>query len=218
MADEATTQDTGADETSIDTASETQESAQDAGAEQQGEAALGDAGKKALDAMKAKWKDADRIAKENAAALAALQAKLEGKESEHKQALEAQRVKDEALALANDRIKKAEIRAAAKGKVADEALADLPVLMADALSEIEVGSDGEVDASRITEAINDLISKKPYLAAQGSRFQGSADGGARNDATAKPAQFTQADLARMTPDQIADAEAKGHFDQLLGRT
>lgn len=212
MADEATQETAGADETSVDTTSTEQGAATDAGNEQQGEAALGDAGKKALDAMKAKWKDADKLAKENATALAALQAKLDGKESEHKQTLEAQRVKDEAIAAANQRILSAEIRAAAKGKVADEALPDLSRLMD--LSDIEVGADGEVDASQIAKAIDNLIASKPYLAAQGSRFQGSADGGARNDTT-KLAQLTQADMARMSPEQIAEAHDKGQFDDLI---
>lgn len=216
MADEATTQDTAvADETSVDTSTTEQQSATDEAAtdQQQDEANLGDAGKKALDAMKAKWKDADRLAKENAAALAALQAKVDGKEAEHQQTLAAQRAKDDALAAANTRILSAEVRAAAAGKLNDpaDALAYLD------LSSFEVGDDGSVDSDAIGSAISDLISKKPYLAAQGSRFQGSADGGARNDAS-KPAQLTRADLARMTPEQITDAEAKGQFDGLLGRT
>lgn len=210
MADEATTQD-GVDETSVDTndqASESTDSTAD-----QGEAALGDAGKKALDAMKAKWKEADRVAKENASALAALQARIDGKEAEHQQTLEAQRVKDEALAAANQRILSAEIRAAAAGKMNDpaDALAYID------LSSFEVNDDGSVDSDAIGSAISDLISKKPYLAAQGSRFQGSADGGARNDST-QPAQLTRADMERMSPEQIDAAMDKGQFDRLLGRT
>lgn len=210
MTEEATTQETGADETSVDTASTEQGTATDASTDQQGEAALGDAGKKALDAMKSKWKEADRLAKENAAALAALQAKLEGKESEHQQALEAQRVKDEAIAAANQRILSAEIRAAAAGKLNDpsDALAYIDP------TSFEVGEDGSVDSAAISAAIADLVTKKPYLAAQGSRFQGSADGGARKDDT-RPAQLTRADMARMTPQQIDDAFKKGQFSDLL---
>lgn len=210
MTEEATTQETGADETSVDTTSTEQGTATDASTDQQGEAALGDAGKKALDAMKSKWKEADRLAKENAAALAALQAKLEGKESEHQQALEAQRVKDEAIAAANQRILSAEIRAAAAGKLNDpsDALAYIDP------TSFEVGEDGSVDSAAISAAIADLVTKKPYLAAQGSRFQGSADGGARKDDT-RPAQLTRADMARMTPQQIDDAFKKGQFSDLL---
>lgn len=190
MADEATMQETaGADETSVDTA-EARRSATDDDADQQGEAALGDAGKKALDAMKAKWKDADRVAKEREAELAALKARLEGKESEHQQALEAQRIKDEAIAAANQRILSAEVRAAAAGKLNDpaDALAYID------LSSFEVGADGSVDSDAIGDAINDLISKKPYLGAQGTtRFQGSADGGARKDS--RPASLDEQVLA-----------------------
>jgi hypothetical protein len=219
MADEATTDSTteGADQTSVDTSSDAQGSATDAGAEQQGEAALGDAGKKALDAMKAKWKEADRLAKENATALAALQAKLDGKDAEHQAAQEAQRIKDDALAAANERILKAEIRAAAKGKVADEALADLSALMN--LSDLEVGSDGEVDASQIAQAIDDLIASKPYLAAQRKRFEGSADGGARNGAT-QPTQLSEADVKRLYAEkkygEIDQAKKDGRLNDYLG--
>jgi hypothetical protein len=217
MADEATTENNeGVDETSVDTSGEAQGSATESGTEQQGEAALGDAGKKALDAMKAKWKEADRLAKENASALAALQAKIDGKEAEHQKALEAQRVKDEALSAANKRILSAEMRAAAAGKLNDpaDALAYID------LDSFEVGEDGAVDAEAIAEAIADLISKKPYLAAQsGQRFQGSADGGARNDAT-KVSQLSEADVKRLYAEkkyaEIDQAKKDGRLNDYLG--
>lgn len=208
MADEATQETTGADETSVDTNNEAAATEVDP----PGADALGDPGKKALDAMKAERKAARDEAAALKAQLDALQAKVDGREAEFAAQQEAQRVKDEALAAANERILKAEVRAAAKGKVADEALADLPRLMD--LSEIEVGSDGEVDASQIARAIDNLIASKPYLAAQGSRFQGSADGGARKDDT-KVAQLTRSDMERMTPEQIVEARAKGQFNDLL---
>jgi hypothetical protein len=210
-------QDTTTEAAAESTGDSTEATATEATTETQateGETALGDAGKKALDAMKAKWKAAEQQAKDTAARLAELEAKAAGTEAEHKAAQEAQRVKDEALAVANDRILKAEVRAAAASKLTDpqDALRFLD------LSDFEVGSDGEVDASQVAKAIDDLIASKPYLAAQGGqRFQGSADGGARNDAT-KVAQLGQADISRMTPDQVAEAEAKGQFDDLLGRT
>lgn len=216
MADQASesTTDQGADQTSADTSTTEvpDQSATDTGAEDQGQAALGDAGKKALDAMKAKWKEADKLAKDNAAALAALQAKVDGKEAEHQAAAEAQKVRDEALATANKRILSAEVRAAAAGKLNDpsDALAYID------LTSFEVGEDGSVDADAIGAAVTDLISKKPYLAAQGGRkFQGSADGGARNDAT-KAAQLTESDLDRMTPEQIDKARKEGRLNDLLG--
>lgn len=210
MADEATTENTAVTETSGDN----NQQAAATEAEIPGAEALGDPGKKALDAMKADKKAAEARARDLEQQLAALTAKAEGKEAEHKAAQDAQRLKDEALAVANDRILKAEVRAAAAGKLSDPADA-LKFLD---LSEFEVGSDGEVDASQVAKAIEDLIASKPYLAAQGGqRFQGSADGGARNDAN-KVAQLTRAEMARMSPEQIDAAMNAGQFDQMLGRS
>lgn len=176
----------------------------------EGEKALGDAGKKALDAMKAARNDARAEAAELKAKLEALEAAAAGKEAEHAAAVEAQRVKDEAIAAANERIKKAEVRAQAAGKLNDPADA-LKFLD---LSEFEVDSDGEVDTSSIAQAIKDLIEERPYLAAQGGRFQASADGGARNE-SAGTGQLTRADLDRMSPDEIDKAHREGRFADVL---
>ena len=215
MADEATTTSTeAAAETSGDSteAPATEVTTETSVAATDGEAALGDAGKKALDAMKTKWKEAETARKALEADFNAFRAKAEGKEAEFTAAQEARRIKDEALSVANQRILKAEVRATAAGKLSDPADA----LRFLDLSDFEVGSDGEVDSSQIAKAIDDLISTKPYLAAQGGqRFQGSADGGARNDAN-KVAQLSEADMSRMTPEQIDAARKAGQFNDLLG--
>ena len=214
MSDDTTTE--TAAETSGD-GTESQATATEATTETtstEGEAALGDAGKKALDAMKAKWKEADAARKALEADFAAFKAKADGKEAEFTAAQDAQRVKDEALAAANDRILKANVRAEAAKKLTDpqDALRFLD------LSDFEVGSDGEVDSSQIAQAIDNLIESKPYLAAQGGKkFTGSADGGARNDAT-KVSQLGQSDMDRMTPEQKVAAYDAGQFDHLLGRS
>lgn len=106
-------------------------------------------------------------------------AKFEGREAEHEKALADQKVKDEALAAANARIAAAELRAAAKGKVADDVLSDIHLFINP--SNFEVKEDGSVDTEAITAAVTDLINKKPSLAAQGGRFQGHGDGGARKE-------------------------------------
>lgn len=175
-----------------------------------GEESLGDPGKKALDAMKAKWRSAEDRAKAAEAAAAAALAKAEGKEQEFAAAEQRRQVEQEALAKANTRILKAEIRAQATAKLADPTDA---LLYLD-LSSFEVGDDGDVDAQAISAAIDDLIKSKPYLAAQGRRFQGGADGGARKESTV--AQLTQADLAGMSPDAIVQAKAEGRLNNLLG--
>lgn len=186
-----TTTDETAGQTSADTSTEV-ESATDTTTE--GEAALGDAGKKALDAMKAKWKDADKLAKDNAAALAAIQAKLDGKEAEHQAAQEKAATEAAALAKANDRIRRSEVKAAAKGVLADPADA-YKFLDLDAF---EVSDDGEVDEAAITAALEDLVKSKPYLAVQdGKRFQGGADGGTRKES------------GKSVDDQIAEAMKAG---------
>jgi hypothetical protein len=205
---ESTTETAG--ETSADTSSQAETATAEATATTEATEALGDAGKKALDAMKAERKAARDAAATEKARADALQAKLDGKEAEFTAAQEAQRVRDEALEAANQRILKAEIRAAAAGKLNDpaDALAYID------LSLFEVGDDGSVDSDAIGSAVSDLISKKPYLAAQGQRFQGSADGGARNEAGGTQ-QLTRADMARMTPQQIDEATREGKFADLL---
>ena len=139
---------------------------------------LGDAGKRAIDAMKAERNAAKTQAAELKAQLDDLRAKAEGREAEHAAQLAAQKVRDEALAVANDRILKAELRAASTGKLADPADA----LRFLDLSSFEVGDDGAVNADAITAAIQDLITKKPYLAAATAPKFGSADAGVRNGA------------------------------------
>ena len=156
-----------------------------------GTESLGDAGKQALDRMKTERNAARAEAKRLADEFAALRAQVEGREAEHKATLEAQRVKDEALSAANQRILKAEIKAASAGKLADP----LDALRFLDLGTFEVGDDGDVDSSAIASAIDELITDKPYLAAQGSRFKGEADGGARKE---RPESDIDADIAAAT--------------------
>ena len=184
----------------------------------EGEPALGDAGKKALDAMKADRNAARLQAKEFAAELAALRAQAEGRAAEHEAEQAAQKVRDDALSAANERIKKAEVRAVAAGKLADpnDALKFLD------LSSLEVGDDGDIDASAVESLITDLINSKPYLAAQSStRFQGSGDGGARNE-SGQPSQLTHEDVKRLSAegkhDEIVRAKAEGRLNNILNPT
>lgn len=210
MTDETTTE---APETVSETSADTSTETEAATAPEPSETTeLGDAGKKALDAMKAKWKAAEASAKERDAKLAELQAKIDGKEAEYAAEQKARELETAALSKANERILKAEVRAAAAAKLADPADA----LRFIDLSDFEVGADGEVDAQAIGDAIDNLVTTKPYLAAQGGkRFQGTADGGARNDAT-KVGQLSETDLSRMSPEQIESARKEGRLNDLLG--
>lgn len=117
---------------------------------------LGDAGKKALDAMKGKLK-AERQKR------IAAEAALADNANEDEDTKARQQAESAALAKANARIVKAEVRAVAAGKLADPADA----LNFIDLDDFEVGEDGDVDQDEIAEAIDDLLRRKPYLAAQG---------------------------------------------------
>jgi hypothetical protein len=112
----------------------------------------------------------------------------------------------------NARIVRAEIKAAATGKLVDpsDALVYLDV------SQFEVSEDGEVDSTKLTAAIEDLLTRKPHLGAKPEkRFQGSGDGGATGR-EAGPAQLTRADLKGKSPEWIAKAKAEGRLKNLLG--
>lgn len=176
----------------------------------EGEDALGDPGKKALEAMKAQRKAAQDEARALKAELEAFKAREAGREAEHAAEVEKQKAKDEALSAANRRILSAELRAAAKGKLADPSDAGLFI----DLSEFDVSDDGDVDTDALNSAIDDLLLRKPHLAATDKRFQGTADGGATKDAGVK--QLTREELKSLSPEQIVAAEAAGQLKNVLG--
>lgn len=177
-----------------------------------GAEALGDPGKKALDAMKAERTAAKAEAKAVRDEFAAFKAAAEGKAAEYVAEQEKRKVEDAALAKANQRILKSEIRAIAAGKLADpkDALLHLD------LDQFEVGNDGEVDTAAITAAIEDLVKSKPYLAAQGGK-PGTVFESPGAHRTGTPAgQVTEAEFNNMTPAQINTARAAGRLDAILG--
>lgn len=161
-----------------------------------GEDALGDPGKRALDAMKADRNAAREAATKAAAELDQLRAKIAGTEAEHAARIEREKVQADAMAKANERIARAEVRAAAAGKLADPADA----LRFINLSDLEVSADGETDAAAIAALVDDLIKKKPYLAAASAPKFGSADGGVRNGVVPEPPIDTQIQAANAAGD------------------
>jgi hypothetical protein len=167
---------------------------------------LGDAGKKALDAMKAKW----RAARDELRALKAQQDA--GKPTDDG---------DLAAAIAKAR---AEVKAETlRERVLDRIEAKAARLFADPEDAVALLGrradefiDGDkVDSDEIVEALEDLLKKKPHLAATAQRrFAGSADGGARKGS--KPDQLTRNDLKSMTPQQIVEAQDAGRLNDLMG--
>lgn len=171
----------------------------------EGADALGEPGKRALAAMKDKLKAEKARRRE-------LEQQLADKDGADEAATARRKAEAAALARANSRILKAEIRAAAKGRLNDpkDALTFLN------LDQFEVGEDGDIDTEEIDEAIEDLLKAKPYLAAAtAKRFQGSGDGGAARKAS-RPKQLTRADLKTMTAEEIDKARADGRLDDLMG--
>lgn len=58
--------------------------------------------------------------------------------------------------------------------------------------------DDEIDVDAITDALGDLAEKKPHLLAQGKKFEGDADGGARQTKTARPKDLGEAVSRRLS--------------------
>ncbi|QDH92110.1 head scaffolding protein [Streptomyces phage Dubu] len=204
------------DETPLAPAEEGQEPVQDAGegtGEPEGADALGDAGKKALDSMKTRWKaerDARRKLEEE---LESLRTPKPSGDDDQADAAEIKRqATREANAKANARIIRSEIKAAAAGKLADpsDALAYLDP------SAFELDANGDVDAEELADAIEDLLTRKPYLAATTRpRFQGTGDGGAARKASG-PSQLSRQDLKSMSPEAIVKAKREGRLKDVLG--
>lgn len=146
--------------------------------------------------------------------LAALKQQLADKDKPADEAaLDAARREAETAAneRANERIVKAELRAAAAGKVSNltalTRLADV--------SQIDVDQDGNPSADDIEDAITQFLTDFPEFAADKSKFTGSADQGSKGKQT-KPGQLTQNDLKNMSPEQINAARDAGLLDKLLG--
>ncbi|MEU3161400.1 hypothetical protein ABZ753_28830 [Streptomyces griseoincarnatus] len=186
-------------------------------ADPEGAEQLGDPGKKALDTMKAKLK-AEREKRRTLEAQLAERDKPADGEQPDAEALTRQ-AEAQALARVNERLVKAEVRAAAAGKLANPADAALFLDIA----QFEVDDDGNVDADEVADAIEDLLKSRPYLAAQGGstkpRFQGTADSGARKG-NGRPSQLSESDVKRLAAAgkhaEIVKAQQEGRLDDYLG--
>lgn len=152
-------------------------------ADEQDDEPLGPAGQKALAAEKTRRREQSakrRAAEERTAELEAELARLRTGDGD-KDGIDVEAIRREAeqsaRASANARVLRSEVKAAAAGRLADPGDA-LRFLDLDA---IEVGPDGEIDEDEVADAIGDLLTRKPYLAAAPAapRFQGGADQGAR---------------------------------------
>lgn len=175
---------------------------------------LDDPGKKALDAMKGKWhseRDRRKAAEQELAALKAQEG--EDRKSDNRpdpDEIRKQAKAEAAVEVLRDRVMdKVETKAAKLFADPEDARALLASHVDDFIE------NGKVELDAIEEALDDLLKRKPHLAAQGGRrFQGSADGGARKGNG--PAQLTRDDLKGMSPKEIVKAKAEGRLRDVLG--
>jgi hypothetical protein len=173
---------------------------EDATPDPEGAEALGDPGKKALDAMKAKWKAAEKRATEAAQRAADLEA-MQNKTAEERAEFQRQREVEQAvLAKVQKMAARNGLLAAAKGEMIDPS--DVLVYIDPAA--VVVNEDGEVENADALVA--DLLARTSHLAAaqRGGKVGGSADAGARK--TPPPVSIDE---------QIAEATAKGDYRTVI---
>lgn len=175
---------------------------------------LGDKGKRALDAMKAKLRDERTKRKAAEAENATLKAKPADGTSDEQAIREQARVEARAESLRERALDRLEAKAARLFADPEDARAYLG-------SKVEDFIDGDaIDTEAITDALEDLLKRKPYLAATVApggkpRFEGTGDGGARKGATG-PKQLNESDVKKMTAEQIDEAHRKGQLRDYLG--
>lgn len=222
-----TQQDDVVDETSVDDTDDGDTGSDD---QQDGDKPLGPAGEKALQAEKEKRKAAQAelrqwkalgLTPEQIRELQKAGGKGGGKTGDEADEVDVDKVRAEAKAEAQSEAlrERVEDKIEAKAhKFADPEDAVATLLRKHGIEEFIDGTKVDVDA--ITEALDDLLKTKPYLAAQGGkRFQGGGDGGTRKES--RPAQLTKADVQRLAKEgksgaaEIEKARKEGRLDDLL---
>jgi hypothetical protein len=181
----------------------------DGGTDDDGAGKLGDAGKQALDRMKARVREERTARKALEAQLAEARKPGTDDAPDPAEIRKAAQAEARAEVLSERALDKVEAKAAKLFADPEDARA----LLAGRVDEFV--DDGKVDVEAIEEALTELLSKKPHLAAAtAKRFQGGADGGARKGSGVT--QLTEQDLKRMSPQQIDKARLDGRLNDLLG--
>ncbi|MEU0220040.1 hypothetical protein ABZ281_35420 [Streptomyces sp. NPDC006265] len=108
-------------------------------------------------------------------------------------------LREELTADTNARLIRAEVKAAAAGKLSDPA--DAPKFID--LTKIEIGEDGDPDAKQIKKAIEALLKEKPYLGVNG---QGWGDVGGGGHAT--PPADVEPGLGRLRHAYATESKTK----------
>ena len=186
---------------------------------------LGPEGEKALDAFKARAREAEKKAKRVDDLEAELAKFREDAMSEQEKAIAQARTeaadtaRSEAMSTFNERLFAAEVKAASAGKFVDDDLMADPLVSRRllGLDDIPLTESGDIDSAAIADAVSRLTESKPHLAVSATRPAGDVDQGARPGGT-RPAQLSRADLKTMSPEQITVAGEEGRMNELLGRS
>lgn len=199
-------------DTTKDDASEEAAESEEESSQVEGEDALGDAGKRALDAMKAQLKAEKERRK-------AAETELTGFKAKPAEATDAAALRAEALATARAETLRERAMDRLEAKAA-RLFADPEDARALLGSRVEDFVDGDrIDADAIGEALTELLTRKPHLAAASATpakptFAGTGDGGARKGPEGVK-QLGQSDIDKMTAEQIVAAQNKGQFNDFL---
>lgn len=137
-------------------------------------------------------------------------AKLQGREAEYQKTKELAEIQQQAIANANQRVLKSEIRAAAASVL--ENPSDATIFLD--LSKFTVSDDGETNSEEISNALGALVKERPYLAKrqQNTGVVSTPPSGARNQTVQ---QLTLEQVRNMTPSEIAKADAEGRLNNIL---
>jgi len=168
------------------------------------DAPLGEAGERALEAMKKKERETRAKLRAAKAEIAALTAPKDGEQTPDQLRSE---IEQGVRAEFNERLVKAEVKAAAAASFADpeDAVAFLK------MSDFDVDENGDVDPSDIEDALKDLLAKKPHLAKQDA-----TQGGSKRrvpEVPADPAGGTHEPLS--LDEKIAAAQKAGDFKAVI---
>lgn len=163
---------------------------------------LGDAGKKALDAMKAKWRAEQKRARDAEAKLAATTAPKSGDELTPEQIKAAAR--EEALAELRAPLFNTQAKAAALALGFNDPADALLLVNA---TDFEVGSDGTFDAEELNDKLSEVLAAKPYLAKNPAGQPGTPA-----PRTVAPAKAGGTPKTPTLDERIAKAAADGNVD------
>lgn len=168
------------------------------------DAPLGEAGERALNAMKQKERETRAKLRAAQAELAALKAPKEGEETPEQIR---ERVEQDVAKRYNERLVRAEVKASAAASFADpdDAVAFLN------MGDFDVDADGNVDPHDIEDALKDLLAKKPHLAKQDTTQRG--DRRRVPEVPADPAN-AKSDPPSLD-DRIAAAQAAGDYKTVI---